>query len=62
MNVVRLHDVIHSDTKLVLIFEVGLIALLVRQSQKAEEMEFLQWLTLMAVLRARLEEIYGYAW
>lgn len=53
VNIVRLHDVIHTESKLVLIFEVSLATT-----------SFVLGLSLTGctVLRAGSEEIHGHVW
>ena len=55
-NIVRLHDVIHTETKLILIFEVS-----PRQGTCYPGWEILTNLIIL-VLRARFEAAHGSAW
>lgn len=62
VNIVRLHDVIHTETKLVLIFEVRLIALPLAASLYRCGRSWISRAEAdLTVLRAGLEEVYGYA-
>jgi hypothetical protein len=52
VNIVRLHDVIHTESKLVLIFEVSRLNAVVLVNAELTGL----------VLRTGSQEVYGYAW
>lgn len=52
VNIVRLHDVIHTESKLVLIFEVSRLNAVVLVNAEL----------IGLVLRTGSQEVYGYAW